>query len=188
MYDRRCAAAECAERASARVPDTPETVLVRGPQSAMRADQESEPESSIAPSEAPAGFCIAGTARPDDQDVVRWSVGSGAAGLWTARLEALPGQSGAVLVGMVAADGTPRTIWKSEVDRLSGTVTSPPLLLTEGPYIVVTATGAVDKPIVYRLRLEPSPALPADLPADTAVSGAFSGLLRGTERCTLMGR
>jgi len=140
---------------------------------ALACQPESEPETAVA-LDTRTPLCLAGAATPEDQDLARLTLGSEAGGLWTLTAEGLPGQGLAAAVITEDASGTQTPLWKGDGAPLA---VSPPLFLAPGDYLLGVA--AAGQPLVYRLRLEPGPPLPAALPA--AAEGSFSGLATGQD-------
>ncbi|WP_395674268.1 hypothetical protein, partial [Inquilinus sp.] len=140
---------------------------------AFACQPESEPETAVALDDR-TPLCLAGAATPEDQDLARVTLGSAAGGLWTLTAEGLPGQGLAAAVVTEDASGVQTPLWKGDGAPLAA---SPPLFLSPGDYLLGVA--AAGQPLVYRLRLEPGPPLPAALPATT--EGAFSGLVTGQD-------
>jgi hypothetical protein len=124
-------------------------------------------------------LCAKGAAAPQDQDLISWTLPESAAGsLWRFRLEALPGQGGVLALAADQPDSGARILWQAQLTA-TGTVTSPPLLLAPGRWIIgIAAAGG---PLNWRLYSEAAAALPAPLPLPPPPQhDAFEAALTGT--------
>lgn len=149
--------------------------LVSTAQAAEPCRPETEPLSVFVTTEPDAGTCLAGSAQANDQDDIEWSLEPTQTGLFHISLEGLPGQRGAVLIASVDGGSAARELWRGDLRKPGETLSSPPLLLTEGRYRLVA--GAAGGPLTYRLRVRRIATLPAALPTPE-VSGEFNSLVR----------
>ena len=123
-------------------------------------------------------ICARGNATADDQDMIGWDVDR--AGLWTIRLETLPGAVGNVQLVRTLPDASAEIAWKGDADPATGLAVSPPLLLGPGRWFLGVA--AAGEPMRWRAYAEGGAPLPPapDSAATSTATDAFRTRLDGT--------